>query len=124
MLAFTYLFILHEKTCIGLFERDCTVLFSTSAFIGLKVRKNACVEESQNDRKEKSGSAEQLSVASLALSFLDLICLYVAHASPGIPACHFMGILLCLGLDNVRSYLNDTHSLLVNKINPIALKLC
>lgn len=119
-----YLFILHEKTCIGLFERDYNLLFSTSAFIGLKVRKNACVGESQNDGKEKSGFAEQLSMASLVLNFLDFICLRIDHASPGIPACRFLGMLLGLRLNNVRSYLNDTHSLLVNKINQIALILC
>lgn len=68
-------------TVFFFFERDCTLLFSNSAFIGLKVRKNACVGESQNDGKEKSGSAEQLSIASLALSFLDLICLYIDHPS-------------------------------------------
>lgn len=88
------------------------------------MRKNACVGESQNDGKEKPGSAEQLSIASLALNFLDLICLYTDRASPGIPAYPFMGILLGLGLANVRSYLNDTHSLLVSKINPIASVLC
>lgn len=92
MLPFIYLFILYEKTCIGLFERNSTLLFSTSVFIGLKVRKNSCVGESQNDGMEKSGSAEQLSIASLALNFLDLICLYIDHASPGIPACDFIGI--------------------------------
>lgn len=122
MLAFICLFSMRRLALVYL---KGTVLFSTSAFIGLKGRKNACVGESQNDGKEKSGSAEQLSIASLAFNFLDLICLYIDHISPGIPACHFIGILLVLGMDNVRCHtFNDTQSLLVNKINPIALILC
>lgn len=93
VLAFIYLFSMRRLALVS-FERGCTLLFSTSAFIGLKIKKRASVGKLQSDGSEKSGSAEQLCLASLVLNFLDLIYLCVDHTS---------------------LILNNIHSLLVNK---------
>lgn len=62
-----------------LFYFKGTVLFSTCAFVGLKMKKHASVGELQSDGSKKSASAERLCMASLVLNFLDLIYLCIDH---------------------------------------------